>query len=44
VVTYDHDKPDIEQTVTKLERTAIRPDAFNLPPGLIKQDFTTAIH
>ena len=44
VVTYDHGKPDIEQTVTKVERTAIPADAFDLPPGLIKQDFTTALH
>ena len=44
VVTYDHGKPDIEQTVTKVERAAIRPASFELPPGLTKQDFTTAVH
>jgi hypothetical protein len=44
VVTYDRGKPDIQQTVTKVERSAIRPDAFELPPGLVKQDFTTAVH
>ena len=44
VVTYDRGKPDIEQTVTKFQRTSIRPDAFDLPPGLMKQDFTTALH
>ncbi len=39
VVTYDRGRPDIEQTVTKIARTAIRADAFDLPPGLTKQDF-----
>ena len=38
VVAYEHGKPDIRQTVTKLERASIPPAAFELPPGLTKQD------
>jgi hypothetical protein len=43
VVAYDRGKPDIQQTVTKLERAAIPANAFDLPPGLTRQDLS-AIH
>jgi len=38
VVAYDRGKPDIEETVTKVVRAPIPADAFDLPPGLTKQD------
>jgi hypothetical protein len=44
VIGYDHGKPDFDQTVTKVEHTPIRENAFDLPPGLTKQDITTALH
>jgi hypothetical protein len=40
VVAYDHGKPDMQQTVTGIQRVAIPPDTFDLPAGLTKQDFT----
>jgi hypothetical protein len=43
VVAYDHGKPDIEQTVTKVERASIPADMFELPAGFSKQDLS-AIH
>ena len=42
VVVYDKGKPDIEQTVTKIERAPVRESTFDLPPGLTKQDFAAA--
>jgi hypothetical protein len=41
VIAYEHGKPDIRQTVTKVERTSIPASAFELPPGLTKQDLLT---
>jgi hypothetical protein len=43
VIAYDHGKPDIEQTVTKVERAPIPADLFELPMGFSKQDLS-AIH
>lgn len=38
VVAYEAGKPDIEQTVTSIERAPIPADAFDLPSGLTRQD------
>lgn len=38
VVAYDHGKPDIEETVTKVVRAPIPPNTFEIPPGLTRQD------
>ena len=43
VVAYDHGKPDIEQTVTKVERASIPASTFELPQGMTKQDLS-AVH
>jgi hypothetical protein len=38
VIAYDRGKPDMQQTVTKIEQTAIPGSLFELPAGLSRQD------
>ena len=40
VVAYDRGKPDMQQTVTNIERAPISAATFELPSGLTKQDLT----
>lgn len=40
VVAYERGKPDMQQTVTKIDRGPIPAGAFDLPAGLSKQELT----